>query len=369
MAFPDENLLQCWNLEHLTSDGGLRPSPINGRLKALAMGSDSDGPVLAHWNPSKRSSVPERFSFIELNTLQVLKIGTVSGPDCRVSPSRGTFSIGGESWDLRASPGGNLFGLWGGYTNGQIATLSIRGARLGEHSQSFHMCGFLAPGADGVTFFTGSQGRIDAFGDAIVGPPDPDPGPHAWTVGRPWGLLTVPSASADYFLVPGPGLASVSIHSAGDGARLLTIPTLAEMTTPSARDPSPPGITAEKRFHFLPAVKLLITIPPSNDRLVLRRVDIDAAVGQTADAILILTPPLLNARAGQPLVARIQAKSTKGDVQFTLVKGPKGLSISPDGQISWAVPDVPDGGAAKIVLSLRDPAGRSRSHEVAIRVQ
>lgn len=51
VAFPDENLLQCWNLEHLTSDGGLRPSPINGRLKALAMGSDSDGPVLAPLEP------------------------------------------------------------------------------------------------------------------------------------------------------------------------------------------------------------------------------------------------------------------------------------------------------------------------------
>jgi len=374
VAFPDEELIQRWDLEHLTVEGGFRPSPIKGELKDLAMGSDSDGPLLAYWNPSKPSYGPQRLSFIDLNTLDVLKVGPVSGTHCEVSPTRGTFTLGGGISELRASPGGNLFGV------GQFATLSVRGGRLGAYSEDIHASGFVAPGADGVTIFTGLLGRLDAFGNTVGAPPDPSLNLQ-WNKNRHWQLLTVPSASPFYYLVLGAapfskgqsyepkGPVSASIHSAGDGARLLTIPALEEMTGFSDRDWFSERLMVEKRFHFIPAAKLLITIPPKNDRLVLRRVDIDAAVAQTADAILILSPPLINACAGQPLRARIQAKSAKGDVQLTLVDGPEGLSIAPDGQISWPVPELPSGGAAKIVLSLRDPAGRSRSHEVVIRVQ
>jgi hypothetical protein len=40
-------------------------------------------------------------------------------------------------------------------------------------------------------------------------------------------------------------------------------------------------LTEEKRFHLVPAAKLLITIPWSNDRLVLRRVDIERFVSRS----------------------------------------------------------------------------------------
>jgi hypothetical protein len=380
LAFPAENLIQRGDLEQGKTEGGPRPSPIDGQLKGLAMGSDSDGPVLAYWTPLKPSYGPQRFSFIDPDTLEVLKVGPVSGTQCEVSPSRGTFTLFGGNGEFRSSPGGNLFGLAGG----GLATLSPRGGRLGfyrENNETSYGYRFVAPGADGVTVFTGLMGRLDAFGNVISGPPDPSPIPHPWTMNRPWGLLTVPSASPSFFLVLGANpfsafrsyepkdAVTASIHAAGDGARLLTIPALGEMTGFPLEKWFSERITVDNRFHFIPAAKLLITIPPSNDRLVLRRVDIDAAIGRVTDAILILSPPVINAYAGQPLHARIQATSAKGDVQFTLVEGPKGLSVSLGGQISWPVPEQPQGVGAKVVLTLRDPAGRSRSHEVVLRVQ
>jgi hypothetical protein len=42
--------------------------------------------------------------------------------------------------------------------------------------------------------------------------------------------------------------------------------------------------TVEKRFHLIPAAQLLITIPYSNDQVVLRRLDIDRALRQTRGA-------------------------------------------------------------------------------------
>ena len=40
------------------------------------------------------------------------------------------------------------------------------------------------------------------------------------------------------------------------------------------------GISLENRYYIVPAAKLLVTIPPTNDRLVLRRVEIDPVAGR-----------------------------------------------------------------------------------------
>ena len=60
---------------------------------------------------------------------------------------------------------------------------------------------------------------------------------------------------------------------------LLRIVDLVEMT-PAAisawSDTGGPGL--DKRFHLVPAARLLITIPHTNDKLVLRRLDIEKAI-------------------------------------------------------------------------------------------
>jgi hypothetical protein len=141
-----------------------------------------------------------------------------------------------------------------------------------------------------------------------------------------------------------------------------------EMTGFSVKDWFSEGITVDRRFHLVPAARRLVTIPPKNDRLVIRSVDVESAVAR-AEGIVVLSTPLLSALAGVPYRGRIEARSSKGDVRFELVEGPKGLTISRDGDISWPQPDLPDGFKAKIVVSLSDPAGRRRTHGVVVRVQ
>ncbi|WP_406695291.1 serine protease [Singulisphaera sp. Ch08] len=378
VAFPEERLLQRWDLETLTSEGGFHPSPIKEELKAIAMGSDSDGPILAHWSPVKPSDGPTQLSFIDLDSLHVLRLGPISGRALEVSSSRGSFT---GLRDIRVSPGGSLFSFWNGNSSSQvIRTVSVRGRMfnhyIGDYLGDLISCGFASPGADDRTIFTGALGRLDGLGKPIGDALDPP-----WAKARedqPWEVLTVPSADPAYYLVleqapyrrnnykpTGPVVASV--HSAGDATRLLTIPTLQEMTGFKVEDWYSGRIGVDQRFHYVPAARLLITIPPTNDRLVLRRVDIEPAIDRVG-AIIVLSPPLVNAVAGQPLDTRIVAKSPAGDVKFTLTEGPKGLSVSSDGRISWPQPDQP-GDPAEIVLSLSDLAGRKRIHKVVIRVQ
>jgi hypothetical protein len=65
---------------------------------------------------------------------------------------------------------------------------------------------------------------------------------------------------------------SASARLTNNGAELTTARGLDEMVD-GGRDEGgiADAMTIDKRFHFIPAASLLITVPASNDRLVLRR--------------------------------------------------------------------------------------------------
>ena len=117
IVFPDEKLLQRWNLETLEREVGTRPSPIDGRIKAVAMGADSSGPALVLWGVgSKPYGVSNAwFSLIDVESLAVLRVASMvhagsasyRGIETR-SPSGGAFMVDAsaseQTWPhLRAS--------------------------------------------------------------------------------------------------------------------------------------------------------------------------------------------------------------------------------------------------------------------------
>jgi hypothetical protein len=143
----------------------------------------------------------------------------------------------------------------------------------------------LAPGPDGQTVYTGRAGALDVDGKPVRGGDS-----------RPGSIpeLTIPSTDPAYYLniddlggnaAPRTGGATTTakvtaaVHAAGDGTRLLTVKDLDEMNGANQNESSiQDDLTVDKRFHFVPAGNLLVTIPFSNDRLVLRRLDVRKAL-------------------------------------------------------------------------------------------
>jgi hypothetical protein len=120
----------------------------------------------------------------------------------------------------------------------------------------------------------------------------------------------------------------------------------------------------------VPAAHLLITIPPSNDRLVLRRLDLDEALGRTGgDRLIVISSPTLDATAGQKLVHRIAARSKNGGITYALARGPDGLKVAPDGQLTWRVPEGLKGEDVTVVVTLGDASGEELFHTLKIRVK
>jgi len=378
IAYPGDRRLERWDLESLKRDGELRPSPIDGRLHAIAMGSDSDGPLLACWTGPK-TKPPNvqtvRFSFIDLDSLKVLKVGLASLSSSALTTQWGLSRSGGcflassardaSQSRLCASAGGTLFGIWVGIDSpfGECMILQADGNTVsGIAPNRGGRINYLIPGTDGKTVFTSHAGIItDLISPGNV---------LASSNMRPFDPM-FPSPDAVYSLILR-GAGSIWLRLALDNTRLLTITDLEEMVGIPGPDQSlaTDRISVEKRFHLVPAAKLLVTIPTTNDRLVLRRLDIGESLARLPVEFLFVTsPPVLTAKAGQPLRHRIDVMSKQGGVTWALDRGPKGLTVSTDGEVSWLVPRDLKSAEETAVVGISDASGRKAIHKLTIHVE
>jgi WD40 repeat protein/S1-C subfamily serine protease len=382
LLYPKEGLFQRWDLPSLTLELKGEKQPIRGRIHNLAMGCDSDGPMLAFWSvqregqPGITGPGPARCSFIDPITLKVLKIEPPKqgAPMGGAWTSDGSFRInyqfGSNRIHLRASPGGGLFGSWcvsQSPTGIQTIAIDGRSIRLGYMHEDV---GHVVPGPDGKTIFTGWGDRRGPDGTSL----------ETGTRGQRSPEVLIPSADPNYYLgVTGLGPAqsqpsgsvAVRVHEASNGSELVTAHDLNEMVSASANERGDSdAMTIDKRFHFIPAANLLITVPPSNDRLVLRRLSLEQGIARSAKPILVVTSASeLSARPGQRLAHQIQVRSSKGGVAYDLTLGPEGLSVSPDGVLKWQVPLTAEKKEYEAVLTVSDNSGKKTFHTIKIKVE
>ncbi len=380
IVFPTEKVIQRWDFKTLEREpGGSAPLPIEGELKGLAMGSDSAGPILAMWIPRGNEPV---FSFISLDTMKVLRMKSdaagagTEGP--RVTASGGSIALGGYpvvhgAAQVRASAGGGLFAIWNTnqYPSG-IGTLRVAGGSVSGF-YAHESADAMLPGPDGRTIYTEIMGRLDAEGRRIGREADATDGTSIY----------LPTCDPAYYLkiacLPrkrqngepaasrerGPG----SVWSAEVGERLVTFSGIEEIlpSSPPLASPMPSssmsGPLFPERMHLIPAAKLLVTIPRSDDRLVLRRLDIEQTSG---DGPVVTSPTTVNATPGRTLEHQIVARSSRGKVRFELADGPDGLPVAPDGKLTFAVPATLAGGQVSAVILITDEAGRERFHKLTI---
>jgi hypothetical protein len=186
------------------------PLPIRAPVRSLTMGRDSTGPVLAVWVPDPVNNVPEtfRFSFLDPETLDALKVGPVTAGIHQVlsrrSSTGGSFTLQQtftlhpsirQRLHVRASPEGNVFAIWQTpVTPTGLQTLAVLGAKvtgLYKHD-TFDP---VTPSADGRSFYTGKGGVVDLEGNPVR-PPE---------LGEEEQPIAIPSADPAYDLdVAGP---------------------------------------------------------------------------------------------------------------------------------------------------------------------
>jgi hypothetical protein len=249
VVLPGAGTIERWSLKTLERDVAAT-LPIKGVIKAIAMGSASRGPLLVHWARGKEPLDRAAFTFLSTETMKVI-VDEVN---------MGTGTIMGSSnrnlVHLRASANGRVFGLWC-----TSHTPSGMGAIVYSDTvtRSFYMhgsVGHVVPSPDGKILHT----RVGSYLTEIKSNDRPENG-----------IPEVPACHGDYFLsLAQPGKKDAPTINSAQKTKPIATLTDVDLEVPK-EDTITHDFTFDKRVHLIPEAKLLITIPSSNDQLILCR--------------------------------------------------------------------------------------------------
>jgi hypothetical protein len=130
------------------------------------------------------------------------------------------------------------------------------------------------------------------------------------------------------------------------------------------------GRGADKRILFLPEAKLIITIPARNDKMVLHRFDVEEALEKSGiDYLYVTSQAPLTAKKGDTYSYQLAVKSKKGGLKYKVESGPKGMTISDAGRITWSVPPDPEEKESSVIVSIRDATGQEVFHTFTVSIK
>jgi hypothetical protein len=120
----------------------------------------------------------------------------------------------------------------------------------------------------------------------------------------------------------------------------------------------------DRRLLLIPAAELLVTIPSSNDRVVLHHLDRGVLTAWSSPgAVTVTSHPPPAVRRGEALAYRITTRPSGVSMAYSVADGPPGLRVLPDGLVTWQVPADQALGAVRVVVLIRSPEGAEARHE------
>src|SRR5262249_26369185 len=161
---------------------------------------------------------------------------------------------------------------------------------------------------------------------------------------------------------------TLSLHVVGDERPLATLPDI-EM---------PDGITAwgreefgyDRRVHLIPDANLLVTIPATNDRLVLHKLNMQAILAKSdLDYLFVTSQPPNSVQRGFTYKYPLVVKSKKGGLKYRLDDAPKGATISAEGLLTWTVPNTHTKPEVDVIVGITDAGGQETLHSFTIHVK
>ena len=156
--------------------------------------------------------------------------------------------------------------------------------------------------------------------------------------------------------------ATVNIHVGSAAEPILSIPDITVRPGSYGDFHAQNRLTLDRRVLFFADAKLLVTLPKSDDTLVLTDLDIDEELDQLGeDYLFVVSRPPQYVKTGRRFVYQMEVKSSKGGVTYELDSGPSGMRVTDEGSVSWRVPRKA-GEPADAVITVSDDSGRETTH-------
>jgi serine protease Do len=339
VVFDGSHLIQRWDLKTFDREA-TAPLPIKRSIKSICMGSASNGPLLVHSSEGVGPLDRAPSNFLDIHTLKMLQF---DGFDTQATAAHNMVEI-------RASADGRVFTSM--FMNpGQSGTLILTGNTVKRYYVQNNL-GHMVPGPDGKVIFTG----IGLFTNECKPISGNQPGSYSF-----------PAVHGQYYMTfqPGapPGSGKVTVHLTGDHRPLLTLPAVEGVS-----NPTPFGTSdIARRLYLLPDAKLIISLPQTNDRLILQQFDVEEALTRSGvDYLFVTSRAPLHAKKGELYSYQVVAKTKKGGLRYKLESGPKGMVIANDGRLTWPVPPDFTEVDTTVIVTLRDATGQECFHTFSI---
>jgi Trypsin-like peptidase domain len=260
--------IERWSLKTLKREVSTA-LPIKGVIKAVAMGAASTGPLLVHWAAGTQELDRAGFALYDVARMRLRE------SDIKIYPALANSYR--DIVHLRASANGRLFGMWC-TSHSPSGVGVIAASELGTQSYYAHTSlGHVVPGPDGKELFTGRGTCAPQV--SLTQNDEPQGGPVLPATHGDYFLRLAPAGTPNQGARPlrnapnrqpaGAKTGSVAICAVG---REKPIATVADLDVSAVGEEwTKHDFIFDKRVHLIPDARLIITIPASNDRLVLRR--------------------------------------------------------------------------------------------------
>jgi hypothetical protein len=350
VANPAANTLERWSLATFAKETAA-PVPGGGRVSGLWMGADSHGPLLLSLSGAPNAE-GDKGLFLDPGTLQPLSLSWKEGGLTPIAPN-----------SVRVSADGAVFHV--SYSSRAVPTVNmvvVRGGVARHRAYPSYSGGLLIPDHTGRYFYA-ADGAYDASLARV--PLSRPPGLGFW---RP--LVPAYGGSLALELEFGqPGAHGALTVLAEGGRPLIRLADVDGLSTSEVGRLYNERIAYDRRVHFFPEAKCLVTIPASNDRLVVHRLDLDAELERSGtDFLYVASVPPDLARRGTTYAYEMAVRAKRGSVAFRMASGPKGMAVSPTGRVTWAVPADWQQENNSVNVIARDAVGQEVTQSFTVRV-
>lgn len=357
ILLPDQHIIQRWNLN--TFQRELTTTiPVEGTPQSIVMGSASHGPLLMRYS-SEGVADMGHFALIDPNTLHALP-----------PVNFGNMSIGviGRGLHIRASASGDVFGMWSSAVSPSGVGVVVMHNNKPETHYEHTSLGSVIPGPDGQFIFTAG-----VLFNQQLRPMSPNANINNGMRSRAF----IPAEGLGYYIsLPVSNLPASfrngesptsppSLYLVGNDQPLTTLPPMEELAALGPEQWTSNDFTVDKRVHFFPSANLLVTVPTTNDALVLRKFDIIEALNKSGiDYLFVNSSPSTVAHKGEFYRYPLEVKSKRGGVTYKLESGPEGMAISANGVLTWQIPR--EATDSTVIITIHDASGQEIFHTFAI---
>ena len=355
VGYPETSRIERWNLETFEKELTVE-SPFPGSITHLEMGSNSEGPVIVrHLTGKDRNNAV--MALLDLDKLKAVDLEPESQRAAHMS---------GNTLNLRVGASGSHFTWWrNGVSPSGVGFSRITEGKI-EHRYAHDGAGFVTSSDDGTMVFTANgiynadevsiSGAMNRRRDAEALPALPfQDGPFYVTIP---GLNNSPQQQDTQLR------GNLCLSSNRQKVLTIDLPLNERLGNQYGQWGE---LTLDRRLWFFARAKILVAIPLSNDRLICRKLDVDALLDRAGvDYLFVAGQPTSAASPGREWTYAMKVKSRKGGVKIKIESGPQGMTVDADHVFRWT-PSEP--GIVTVILKVSDSSGQEFYHSFKIGVK